>query len=341
VLFDVRTAFDFLVSLGIAAGEEESDLTPEDAAWLERAVAALPEDVRAELGACFATPSMGAVHALPYVVVDRPEVKDAAGIVAVAETIGSDELVRKFLEDMLSEVVPRLDVDDTLKRIRAGNRKAIAEIRAHFDEWGKGAAVAFVINPEPEVERMRRALRAWLPHYVEIEPRVRRMIESDVEARAGDRAALTPADLIERTTGGLRWLPEPGVRRVVLAPSYFVRPFNHVDWAPGQRLFIYPIADSVLDAPGATAPPPAMVRLYRALGDSTRMRILRLLADKDLYLTEIAAALELSKPTTKHHLALLRAAGLVTVTEEGSLTWYSLRHQRIEDAGIELRRFLE
>jgi hypothetical protein len=30
----------------------------------------------------------------------------------------------------------------------------------------------------------------------------------------------------------------------------------------------------------------------------------------------------------------------VTVTEEGSLTYYSLRRERLEEAGVELRRFL-
>jgi DNA-binding transcriptional ArsR family regulator len=42
----------------------------------------------------------------------------------------------------------------------------------------------------------------------------------------------------------------------------------------------------------------------------------------------------------KHHLALLRAAGLATVTEEGGLTYYSLRRERLEEGGSELRRYL-
>ncbi len=60
--------------------------------------------------------------------------------------------------------------------------------------------------------------------------------------------------------------------------------------------------------------PSATLRLFRALGDESRMRILRHLADGDLYLTEIAERMDLSKPTVKHHLAQLRAAGLVTVS---------------------------
>jgi hypothetical protein len=115
--------------------------------------------------------------------------------------------------------------------------------------------------------------------------------------------------LIERVTGGVRWLADPGVRRVFLAPSYFARPFNYIYNGPDWRLFCYPIEDAILEAADRSAPPAAMVRLYRALGDATRMRILRLLSDRDWYLTELATQLDLSKPTTKHHLALLRAAG--------------------------------
>ena len=100
------------------------------------------------------------------------------------------------------------------------------------------------------------------------------------------------------------------------------------------------VADAALDATDPHAPPAGIVRLHRALGDDTRLRILRLLRDRDLYLTEIAQLLELSKPTIKHHLVLLRSAGLVTVTEEAGLTYYSLRRDRLDDAAGEIKRFL-
>ncbi len=95
-----------------------------------------------------------------------------------------------------------------------------------------------------------------------------------------------------------------------------------------------------MGASDPTAPPPGVVRLHRALGDATRLRVLRLLADRDWYLTELAQQLELSKPTMKHHLAQLRAAGLVTVVDEGTLTYYSLRRERLEQAGVELKAYL-
>ena len=166
------------------------------------------------------------------------------------------------------------------------------------------------------------------------------ILDRDVEMRSSDVRTLEPVELVEKTTGGLRYLSERGVRRVILAPSYFARPYNMVMSADDWRLFGYPVADAAIEGDDTLAPPQGVVRLHRALGDETRLRILKLLTDGDRYLTEIAAQLELSKPTIKHHLALLRAAGLVTVTEEGGLTYYSLIRPRLDEASVELKRFL-
>ena len=111
---------------------------------------------------------------------------------------------------------------------------------------------------------------------------------------------------------------------------------NAADW----RLFGYPVADDALEASDPLAAPQSVVRLHRALGDETRLRILKLLAGRDLYLTEIAQQLDLSKPTIKHHLALLRSAGLVTITESGTVIYYSLRRNRLDDASADIKRFL-
>ena len=106
------------------------------------------------------------------------------------------------------------------------------------------------------------------------------------------------------------------------------------------RFFGYPVADSALEPTDPLTPPLSVVRLHRALGDETRLRILKLLASRDLYLTEIAQELDLSKPTIKHHLSLLRAAGLVTITESGTVMYYSLRRNRLDDASVEIKQFL-
>jgi DNA-binding transcriptional ArsR family regulator len=195
-------------------------------------------------------------------------------------------------------------------------------------------------DPAAGLRSVVRILRAWAVAFAPIEPRIRAMLERDHALRATDRGTLKPVELIEDTTGGIRWLPEVGVKRVILAPTYFSRPYNILLAGPDWRFFAYPVGDAALEAEDRLAPPQAVVRLHRALGDETRLRILKLLSAQDLYLTEIAQQLDLSKPTIKHHLAQLRAAGLVTVIEAGTVIYYSLRKDRIEAASTDLARFL-
>jgi DNA-binding transcriptional ArsR family regulator len=296
--------------------------------------------VLGDVDATFGEGSGGLFHSLAILIVDRPDLGDPAALVDHLGSMSSDDIAATLLQDVLpgpegEALVRRALSGDTAARTQV--EEAVSrEVGAHHCE----ETIAFIRDPGPAWERAHRALVAWLPAFQEVTDRVVRLQEADLATHAGDHDPSEPGPLIERVTGGLRWLPDPAVRRVVLAPSYFSRPFNYLYQGPGFRLFCYPIADAILEAADRSAPPASMVRLYRALGDATRMRILRLLADRDLYLTELATRLDLSKPTTKHHLALLRAAGLVTVVHEGNLTYYSIRRDRLQQAGTELTTFL-
>jgi len=335
VTFDTRTAFDFLISLEIGK-DDDRDLADEDHAWLKRARASLSAEQRAAVSECFGDDSVGVFHGLADTLVDRPEVRDAASMVEAIERAGTRGVTRAMLVDNLQEQVP----DAVIDRAIDGDAAAVAELQSSLHEYHRADFLTFLRNAESNVDRLTGVLRAWLPLFQQIEGRVADLQARDVAWRADDRATLDDGALIEKVTGGLRWLPDAQVSRVILSPSYFSRPFNYVYQGTGWRLFCYPMADAVVEQADSGTPPPSVVRLYRALGDTTRMRVLKLLSDRDWYLTELATELELSKPTMKHHLALMRAAGLVTVTEEGTLTYYSLRRERLEEAGLELRRFI-
>ena len=334
--FEVRTAYDFLISLATCCDETEYDILPEDRRWLEGALASLTAERRADQARGFGDEAGAIGYGLAVLPGDRPEVRTARDLVTLLATLDTHELVRGMLADL------RLDNETSvlIDRVLDGDPEAFGDLEPRLPEWHRAGMLELLHEPTGWLDRLRGLLTDWMIRYEEVEPRVQRMLERDLELRRGDRATLAPADLIERTTGGLRWLPVPRVQRIILAPTYFGRPYNHLIDGPRWRLFVYPLAEEALDREDAFAPPAAMLRLYRALGDESRLRILRLLADKDLYLTEIAQQMELSKPTVKHHLAMLRVAGLVTVTEEGNVTYYSLRRDRLAEAGSELQQFL-
>lgn len=328
VTFDARTAFDFVFSLDDDAGSTD-DLPQADRRWLEGARAKLPKEL-------YELPMRaGAIYAAAFLV-DRPQVTDARSFVEFAAALPDDTLARVVLADDLRAP----EREPLMSRALAGDEAAIVEAAAGWPEQKRPFLERILRQPGAAMRDLTALMEAWLTHFEEIEPRVRAIIERDVAMRTRDRQRLGPIELIESATNGIRWLSEPGVRRVILAPSYFGRPYNFVFAADDWRMFGYPVADDALDAADDLGVPHDILRLHRALGDESRLRILRLLRDRDWYLTEIAEKLELSKPTIKHHLAQLRAAGLVTLTEEGGLSYYSLRRDRLDDASGGLKRYL-
>jgi DNA-binding transcriptional ArsR family regulator len=330
--WDVRTAYDFVFSLSGDAGSTD-DLPTADREWLFASRNALPPEVQAGLADLFE--SELAIHA-GILLVDLPAIRTSADFVdLVDDTSPADLLNALFTDDHHNA-----GLVDVLHRAIAGDQEAVAELDEKMPDWNKKGRLELLRDPKLAKERILAVLRAWQPKFAEIEPRVGAILERDYDGRAADRDRLAPADLIEATTGGVRYLPEAGISRVILGPSYFSRPYNFLMSGRDWRFFGYPVADSALDPSDALTPPLSVVRLHRALGDETRLRILKLLASRDLYLTEIAQQLELSKPTIKHHLAQLRAAGLVTITESGTVMYYSLRRNRLDDASVEIKQFL-
>jgi DNA-binding transcriptional ArsR family regulator len=329
--WDVRPIYDFLFSLTSEAGSTD-DLPEADRQWLRDARTAMPEEIRSEMEAMFSS-EMG-IYVAAFAV-GRPDLTSVDAFVDALDDIPTDELLSTILCDL--ERDPELG--GLVKAASSGDTEALAALREAMPDH-KAGFQALLSDPASAHRRIVRVLRAWATAFAEIEPRIRAILERDHALRAADRGAYVGPELIERTTGGIRWLPEVGIRRVILAPSYFSRPFNFLLAGDDWRFFGYPVDDAALEAADRLSPPPAVVRLHRALGDETRLRILKLLAGRDLYLTEIAQQLELSKPTIKHHLALLRAAGLVTVVEAGTILYYSLRRDRIDGASAELSGFL-
>lgn len=80
-----------------------------------------------------------------------------------------------------------------------------------------------------------------------------------------------------------------------------------------------------------------MTRLFKALGDETRLRIVALLAHGELCVCHIEAALALSQPNASRQLGVLRAAGVVEPRRDGTWVYYRLAAQDDADCRRLLR----
>lgn len=67
-----------------------------------------------------------------------------------------------------------------------------------------------------------------------------------------------------------------------------------------------------------------MNKIFQALNDETRRKIIDLLKVKDMTAGEIAEHFDISKPSISHHLDKLKQADLVTGVKKGQYITYSL-----------------
>ena len=63
---------------------------------------------------------------------------------------------------------------------------------------------------------------------------------------------------------------------------------------------------------------------YRALGDATRLRILRLIAQTPLNVSEIVSLVGIAQPSVSHHLGKLKALKLLGEERQNGFTYYAL-----------------
>lgn len=70
-----------------------------------------------------------------------------------------------------------------------------------------------------------------------------------------------------------------------------------------------------------------LARVFKALGDPVRLRLLSMIASRDggeICVCDLTPAFDLSQPTISHHLKLLKQAGLIASERRGTWVYYRL-----------------
>ncbi|MFC4563022.1 ArsR/SmtB family transcription factor [Nocardiopsis mangrovi] len=70
-----------------------------------------------------------------------------------------------------------------------------------------------------------------------------------------------------------------------------------------------------------------LARVFKALGDPVRLRLLSMIASRaggEVCVCDLTPAFDLSQPTISHHLKLLRDAGLIASQRRGTWVYYRL-----------------
>lgn len=67
-----------------------------------------------------------------------------------------------------------------------------------------------------------------------------------------------------------------------------------------------------------------LARIYKALGDPSRLKIIYVLSKSPLCVCDIATLLDMTQSSISHHLRMLRDLNLVKFRKDGKLVIYSL-----------------
>lgn len=69
--------------------------------------------------------------------------------------------------------------------------------------------------------------------------------------------------------------------------------------------------------------------LYKAMADSTRIKIINILKDNEVCVCDIAVVLNMTKSAVSHQLKYLREMGIIKNRKEGKVTFYTLADEHI------------
>jgi DNA-binding transcriptional ArsR family regulator len=260
------------------------------------------------------------------------------------EPAGTDELLALFDDDptlpwraQLAHHAQELVADppSLLTRVLAGEDAAINEIRVlAATEQGAGLRELLDRSPEAFGVRVRETVERFAAEvWPALAGEAMGPIQRDVAHRQQQLATTDdPAAVVLEATNGYELDADPAGRRVVLLPSYWMRPWlviGFLETSAGNRphpleVISTAVADTFLSLP-CEAPPPRLLKLFKALSDEGRLTLLRRMTPGPISLGEASSELGVAKATAHHHLSILRQAGLVSIRDEGRNTRYALR----------------
>jgi DNA-binding transcriptional ArsR family regulator len=277
------------------------------------------------------------------------------------EPLRSDRLDATF-DDLLAFMID-IPADEYREMVEHALQRVYADLEMRWrlptddESWARALAPALTTTPLPEAlsliadpaELKRRTIAlykgVWESVYDEaraaelpmLYEAARRGASFSDRGFSGAYAALTGQrvpDVLER--------PPATFTRVAFCPSAHLGGFvSYIAYEPD--LIVYFSAPHFIDRcrERVSPPPPTIDRLTasgevdlldaaRALADPTRLRMLDLLLDGELYAQEIVSRLGVAQSAVSRHLSQLERAGLVTVEARRGSKYYAVNPARFE-----------
>lgn len=317
---EAAPAYELVLSLAVAVESAPS----EAAAALQRAAG--PDLLRRVRSV--STSSWMWAHVLSAAV-EAPAPRDVPAFRAYIERMPAVELQRRLVGYYV-RWFRRATPTDVMDAAIRGDRGAVRTfLRTSYPEdrrWQEALRARLEGGATQAKRELLAVVAAWEESVFPgvVEPTLRDLAGVAAAMRRELRAGPGP------TPAGLGWdyVPEPGISRVVVIPSFVIRPHEHEFEHEQTKILCVPVEprERALAESGAD-----LLAFARALGDDTRVRMVLALAERDIPAQELADLTGAGLTTSLHHLAVLRQAGLVA--GGGRRRPYRLARDRVERMG--------
>lgn len=230
---------------------------------------------------------------------------------------------------------------DVRENAAKGNSASIQKLKEitnnipFFSEY-----IEFICNSEINhlKTHLIEVLTGWFEHVIKPNyDKLNRILKTDVEVKQSMKEKMEPEAFVEWATAGVTYPPEPSVRKVLIIPHYIYRPWNIEADIEHTKVFYYPVSNSSISPEDKYLPSSFLVLKHKALGDEVRLRIVKLLYERNRTLQELTEKMDMGKSTIHHHLKLLRSAKLVTT--ESSI--YILKKKAVKSLVKELDLYFQ
>lgn len=135
------------------------------------------------------------------------------------------------------------------------------------------------------------------------------------------------------------YFPYERLQQIYIRPSTFIYPHLLIDWT--EDTLLLPLAVDIPDLPYSEAPPGDLLQQLKALGDGTRLRILKLLWQAPHCTKQLAPLLHISEAAVSKQLKLLQEAGLAGSERKGNYLFYFCRKEAFDSLIVLQRQFFE
>ena len=314
--------------------------------WIYVTYAALADELRKDITQVFGP--LGVSLILRRLVAESPDLPDLTSFVGWLSLM-DDGLVREHVACGLTEMAakteagaeaaPPLDDEAAIRHFltevsTCGWTETSHKDPAYFDQ-----IVRLLGSPEQLKARLVFTVtRFWEAHYGKEYEETRRLIDRNVTRHRQLARSQDLTDLYLRVTGkpmtagSLKKYSK--LERVLFLPTCYSGAYVSLVPLDSNHRSLALIYNCRPQSGNGTAQDQALPSLFpplKALADETRLEILSILADGELYAQQIVDRLEISQPAVSRHLKLMVTVGLLAERKENGMKFYRVREETLSD----------